>query len=135
MKGEVTENNIYHAIATREDAHWVVAINDLPEGLVGVTQGRTWSEARKMAADVVALLLEIPEESFEVVMRPSDPEMADAIITAEKAKEEAELANKAAVEAMAAAARTLTRKATVRDAGSMLGVSHQYIAKLAPRGS
>lgn len=123
----------YHAVATRERAHWVVAIDGLPEGLVGVTQGRTWSEAQKMAADVVAMLLEVPEESFEVVMRPADADMASAIITAEKAREEAELANKAAADALAAAARTLTRKATVRDAGSMLGVSHQYIAKLAPK--
>lgn len=123
----------YHAVATQDGAYWVVKVNDLPEGLVGVTQGRTWSEARTMAADVVAMLLEVPEESFEVVMRPADPDMAHAIITAEKAREEAELANKAAADALAAAARTLTAKATVRDAGSMLGISHQYIAKLAPK--
>ncbi|CAL9319879.1 hypothetical protein SUDANB25_05818 (plasmid) [Streptomyces sp. SudanB25_2051] len=86
-----------------------------------------------MATDVVATLLEIPEESFEVVMRPADPAMADAITTAEKARKEAEEASKAAAEALAAAARTLTMKATVRDAGAMLGVSHQYIAKLAPK--
>ncbi|MGV9452133.1 type II toxin-antitoxin system HicB family antitoxin [Streptomyces sp. NPDC003635] len=131
----MTDTATYHAVATRDGAHWVVKIDDLPDGLVGVTQGRTWSEARKMAADVVALLLEVPEESFDVVMRPADPEMADAIVTAEKAREEAELASKAAAEALAAAARTLTGKATVRDAGSMLGVSHQYIAKLAPQKS
>ncbi|MEE1941685.1 type II toxin-antitoxin system HicB family antitoxin [Streptomyces sp. TRM 70361] len=132
-KGEVAETSTYHATATQDGAHWVVTVNDLPKGLVGVTQGRTWSEARKMAVDVVAMLLEVPDDSFKVVMRPADPDMANAIITAEEARKEAELASKAAAEALAAAARILTAKATVRDAGSMLGVSHQYIAKLAPK--
>ncbi|MBB0243523.1 type II toxin-antitoxin system HicB family antitoxin [Streptomyces alkaliphilus] len=129
----MTEPRTYHAIATQEGAHWVVKVEDLPEGLVGVTQGRTWSEARKMATDVVAMLLEVPEDSFELVMQPADPDMANALITVEGTRKEAELANKAAAEALAVAARILTKKTTVRDAGSMLGVSHQYIAKLAPK--
>ncbi|WP_392753994.1 type II toxin-antitoxin system HicB family antitoxin [Streptomyces sp. LN590] len=123
----------YHASAKQDGSHWVVKITDLPEGLVGVTQGRTWSEASRMATDVVALLLEVPEDSFEVVMRPADSDMASAITTAEKAREEAEVAARAASEALAAAARTLTTKVSVRDAGAMLGVSHQYVAKLAPK--
>ncbi|MCI0383462.1 type II toxin-antitoxin system HicB family antitoxin [Streptomyces sp. CNQ085] len=129
----MTETSTYHATATQDGAYWVVTVNDLPEGLVGITQGRTWNEARKMAVDVVAMLLEVPDDSFKVVMRPADPDMAKAIIAAEEARKEAELAGKAAAEALAAAARILTAKATVRDAGSMLGISHQYIAKLAPK--
>ncbi|MFJ7087657.1 type II toxin-antitoxin system HicB family antitoxin [Streptomyces griseus] len=127
------DTTTYNAIAKHDGSHWAVTIPDLPQGFVGVTQGRTWSEASRMAADVVAMLLEIPEESFKVVMRPADPEMAEAITTAEEAREKAEEAAKAATEALMAAARTLTAKATVRDAGAMLGVSHQYIAKLAPK--
>lgn len=125
----------YHATAQLEGSHWVVKVSDLPEGLVGVTQGRTWNEARRMAADVVAMLLEVPKESVEVLLHPADPEMAEAIARAEHARREAEKASQAAAEALTAAARTLTAKATVRDAGAMLGVSHQYIAKLAPKKS
>ena len=127
------EKCTYHAIAEREASHWVVRVTDLPQGLVGVTQGRTWSEASRMVTDVVAMLLDVPEDSVKVVMRPADPDMAEAITRAEMAREEAETAARAAAEALAAAARTLTGKVTVRDAGSMLGVSHQYIAKLAPK--
>ena len=83
---------VYHAIAEQEGPHWVVKIQGLPDGFVGVTQGRTWREARSMAADVVAILLEVPEESIEVVLTPADPDMADAIIRAEKTREEAEAA-------------------------------------------
>ena len=129
----MTGTTRYDAIARQDGAHWVVTIAGLPQGFVGVTQGRTWSEAAKMAVDVVAMLLEVPEESVEVVMRPADPDMAEAIDRAEKAREEAEKAAKTAVEALTAAARTLTTKTTVRDVGAMLGVSHQYVAKLAPK--
>ncbi|MFG2222289.1 hypothetical protein [Streptomyces sp. NPDC048644] len=86
-----------------------------------------------MATDVVAMLLDIPEEAFEVVLRPADPDMANTIVTTEKARGKAEEAAKAATEALTAAARTLTTRTTVRDAGAMLGISHQYIAKLAPK--
>ncbi|MFD5384114.1 type II toxin-antitoxin system HicB family antitoxin [Streptomyces sp. NPDC127074] len=127
----MADKKTYNATAKHDGRYWVVTIADLPEGFVGVTQGRTWSEASRMAADVVATLLELSQGAFKVVMRPADPDMANAITKAEKAREEAEVAAKVAAEALTAAARSLTAKVTVRDAGAMLGVSHQYIAKLA----
>ncbi|MFE5398667.1 type II toxin-antitoxin system HicB family antitoxin [Streptomyces sp. NPDC056568] len=125
----------FHAVARRDGAYWAVRITDLPDGCVGVTQGRTWTEARKMAADVVSALLDVSEESFKVELRPADPELAELVSKAEKAREEADRAATKAAEALATAARTLTAKVTVRDAGAILGVSHQYIAKLAPKSN
>ncbi|RKN42203.1 hypothetical protein [Streptomyces hoynatensis] len=79
--------------------------------------------------------MDIDEGSFELVMRPADAAMAAAIIEAERTREEAEQAAARARKALAAAARELTKKVTVRDAGAMLHVSHQQIAKPAPKGS
>ncbi|MEV8548045.1 type II toxin-antitoxin system HicB family antitoxin [Streptomyces sp. NPDC051572] len=123
----------FHAVARQDGAYWAVHITDLPDGCVGVTQGRTWIEARRMASDVVSALLDVPEESFKVELRPEDPELADLVNEAEKTREEADKAAKKAAEALATAARILTEKVTVRDAGAILGVSHQYVAKLAPK--
>ncbi|MGQ4344016.1 type II toxin-antitoxin system HicB family antitoxin [Streptomyces sp. SAS_275] len=125
----------YHAVARQDGVYWVVRITDLPDNCVGVTQGRTWIEARRMAADVISALLDVPEESFNVELRPADPELDELVSDAEKAREEADKAAKKATEALAAAARVLTAKVTVRDAGAILGVSHQYVAKLAPKSS
>lgn len=125
----------YHAVARQDGAYWAVHITDLPDGCVGVTQGRTWTEARRMAADVISALLDVPEESFKVELRLADPELDELVSGAEKAREEADRAARKATEALAAAARILTAKVTVRDAGAILGVSHQYVAKLAPKSS
>ncbi|MEF2525531.1 MULTISPECIES: hypothetical protein [Streptomyces] len=88
-----------------------------------------------MAREAVALLLDVEEDSFELVMRPADPAMAGVIVEAEKAREEAERAAARARRALVAAAVELTKTVTVRDAGAMLHVSHQQIAKLAPKAS
>jgi len=51
----------YDATATREGRWWVV---DVPG--IGVTQGRTTREVERMAADLVAIMLEIPIEQVIV---------------------------------------------------------------------
>ncbi|MGW4541687.1 type II toxin-antitoxin system HicB family antitoxin [Streptomyces chartreusis] len=131
----MVDSTTFHAVARHDGAYWAVNITDLPDGFVGVTQGRTWIEARKMASDAISALLDVPEESFKVELRPADPELADVVDKAEEARREADRAAKRATEALVVAARILTAKVTVRDAGAMLGVSHQYIAKLAPKSN
>ncbi|MGA6163281.1 hypothetical protein [Amycolatopsis magusensis] len=51
----------YRATAHREDKWWVVQV----EG-VGATQGRSTAEAQRMAADLVAIMEEIPPDDFTV---------------------------------------------------------------------
>lgn len=51
----------YRATATREGRWWVV---DVPG--IGVTQGRTTREAERMAADLVAVMLDISAEGVSV---------------------------------------------------------------------
>lgn len=56
----------YHATAERSEKWWAISVHDLPEGLTGVTQGKTREEAELMARDVIACLLDVPEDSFDV---------------------------------------------------------------------
>lgn len=123
----------YRATARHEGKWWSVSFDNLPKGYGGATQGRTWAEAERMAREAIALLLDVEEDSFELVMRPSDPTLAAVVIDAERAREEAEQAAARARKALVAAAVELTKSVTVRDAGAILRVSHQQIAKLAPK--
>lgn len=125
----------YNATAAYDGRYWSVTFDDLPKGYGGATQGRTWKEAHRMATDAVALLLDVEADSFNLVMRPAEPAMAAVVIEAEETKAAAEAAEKEAAAALAKAARTLTRSLTVRDTGAILGVSYQYVAKLAPKAS
>ncbi|AWI29052.1 type II toxin-antitoxin system HicB family antitoxin [Streptomyces sp. ICN441] len=134
MEPQKAKTTTYHATAGHDGKWWTVSLHDLPEGYGGATQGRTWREAERMAREAIALLLDVESDSFEVVMLPADPEMAAAVIKAEEAREAAETAARRAAEALAQAARVLVDHAvTVRDAGAMLNVSYQQVAKLAPR--
>lgn len=78
----------YSATATREGKWWVVEIGDL-----GTTQGRSASEAREMAKDLVAAMLDVPltdvdvEVTFEV-----GGELGEEVQQALEANYEAELA-------------------------------------------
>ncbi|GGT00383.1 MULTISPECIES: type II toxin-antitoxin system HicB family antitoxin [Streptomyces] len=125
----------YRATARHDGKWWSVSFDNLPKGYGGATQGRTWAEAERMAREAVALLLDVDEDSFELAMRPADPTMAALIVEAERAREEAEQAAARARKALVAAAVELTKTVTVRDAGAMLHVSYQQIAKLAPKAS
>lgn len=62
----VSERRVFRATATWDGEWFAVELHDLPEGCVGVTQGRTPEECRSMAVEAIALLLEVPEDEVEV---------------------------------------------------------------------
>jgi predicted RNase H-like HicB family nuclease len=68
----MTSRPTYHATATPDGKFLAVEIHDLPPDMVGVTQGRTVDEAEAMARDAIALLLEVPEDSFDLVLTVKD---------------------------------------------------------------
>ncbi len=53
----------YRATARREKKWWVVEVPG-----VGTTQGRTTAEVQRMAADLVAIMKEIPLEQVRVTV-------------------------------------------------------------------
>jgi hypothetical protein len=77
-------------------------------------------------------MLDVPEDSFDVVLSPHLPERTElAVDELRRRKGQADAAQRAASEAAVAAAEALVGAGlTVRDAGRVLGVSHQRVAQL-----
>jgi hypothetical protein len=71
----MTERRTYHATAVKEGRWWAIEIHDLPPHLVGVTQSAVdegWKEAEAMTKEVIALLLNVDEDSFDVELEEGD---------------------------------------------------------------
>lgn len=122
------EVKTYHANASRDGRFWLVHIPEIAQ----YTQGRNLAEVEPMARDLIALWLEIPEDSFHVevhVELPNDVrnhlELA-AKYAADSAHAQAEAARERRI-----AARELKAKGlTVRDIGAALGISYQRAQQL-----
>ena len=90
-----------------------------------------------MAADAIALVLDVPADGFDVELQVFLAATADGhgsesvaamVDVVEAKKEAADRAALEAAEAMRRAARTLTGTGmTLRDAGEVLGVSYQRV--------
>jgi len=109
---------------------WAISVPELK----GVnTQARRLEKAEAMARDAFALFLDVPTDSFEVTVEPILPrELQKKVGRAKKIRGEAAEVQAEAASASAAVAVDLVRGAhlTVRDAGRVLGLSHQRIAQL-----
>lgn len=119
----------YTVRARRVGAWWALDVPDVP----GVhTQVKRLDQAESMARDAIAGVLGAPQDTFEVAVSPEIPEPIRAIVDqATSARSEAAQAQEAAAQLTRRAARRLVEEGlTVRDAGVLLGVSHQRIAQL-----
>lgn len=117
--------------AKRGQASWIVTLQGLSGDNVAIA--RTWREAKDMSRELVAHLLETSIDSVDVILVLEDEEAEGARKRALEAREKAQQAKEEAEVALVDAARVLTRMASVRDVGAMLDLSHQHIAKLAPK--
>jgi hypothetical protein len=125
----------YVARCRRVDGWWAVDVYD-DQGLPvrgAHTQARRLDEVQRMVKEVVSMLQDVPED--EVAVRV-EPEMPDDVRTeverAQRLREVAETAQREAAEATSRAASELVNRGrfTVRDAGGILGLSHQRINQL-----
>jgi hypothetical protein len=119
----------YTVRARRIGSWWALDV----EGLRGVhTQVRRIDQADEIARDAIAGVLEISPDSFEIVVAPEVPAALRTMVDqATKARSQAAQAQDAAAQLTRDAARRLVDEGlTVRDAGVLLGVSHQRIAQL-----
>ena len=108
------------------------------EGVRGVhTQVRRIDQAEDMARDAIAGVLDVAPGSFEVMVVPEMPDTVRAIVDqATMARSQAAQAQDAAAGLTREAARRLVGEGlTVRDAGVLLGISHQRVAQLVHDGS
>jgi predicted RNase H-like HicB family nuclease len=131
MEGsDVMSRNEYTARAQRDGRWWAITVAGLPGAH---TQVRRLDQALAMTREVIALVLKVPEDSFDVqvVADLTEPQRA-----AMDALDQAKASYAAAAEAMTrrqqdvAALLVKADGLTVRDAAVVLGVSFQRVSQL-----
>jgi len=133
MVERVSSRKTYVARAVRSGDWWAISV----PALRGVhSQVRRLDRAEAMARDAIALYLGVAVRNVAVnleVVLP-DPLRAD-VAHAKTTREKADELQVEAATATAEAARALVKGArlTVREAGQILGVSHQRVAQLLHR--
>ncbi len=110
---------------------WAINVPDVPRIH---TQARRLDQVEGMARDAIALLLDIREDSFNVVVKPVLPRPLQ--VEVERVRRLREKADSIQHEATAASAEAVLNLAskghlTVRDIGRILGISHQRVDQLA----
>jgi predicted RNase H-like HicB family nuclease len=127
---EKMKRKTYTAHCQRAADWWAISVLELR----GVhTQARRLEKAESMARDAIALFLDVPADSFDVRIEPKLPrDLEKRVGRVRKVREEADALQREAAAASAEVASDLVTKAhmTVRDAGRVLGLSHQRIAQL-----
>jgi predicted RNase H-like HicB family nuclease len=120
---------IYTAVCEREDNWWIITVPEL-DGRV--TQAKRLDQVERMVRSLVAIVLDVPKDSFEIVIKTVMP---DAILTelreVDALRREAEAVSERASKATRKAAKDLARMGlTVRDIGTALRVSPQRVSQL-----
>jgi predicted XRE-type DNA-binding protein len=115
------------AIATRSEGWWAIEVPDLP-GLF--TQSRRLDQVPNAVADAARLLI---DDDVDVVVKPvlsDDLQRTVKQVRAEASEAEA-AQRRAAADIRALVARLRTQGFSVRDVGTILGVSAQRVSQLA----
>jgi DNA-directed RNA polymerase specialized sigma subunit len=128
----MTQNKrkVYTARARREGKWWAISVKGLPGAL---SQVRRLDQAEATAREVIALVLDVPEDSFDVVVAPElNEEHQEALAELDRAKEQYAKSMAALAERQKKVTLLLVRDAglTVRDAATVLGVSFQRVSQL-----
>lgn len=124
----MSRRKTYRVLAERGETAWVL---DVPE-IKRSTQSLRLDQAERMASELISIMTERTEGSFDVAIEIKLDQRLEVVI--ERAKERRRTAVVAQQEASAAqrtAARSLADAGlTTRDAGQLLGLTHQRIAQL-----
>ncbi|HYB36672.1 MAG TPA: hypothetical protein VEF72_13545 [Mycobacterium sp.] len=124
----MVEMKTYHANASRDSRFWLVHIPEIDQ----YTQGRNLAEVEPMARDLIALWLQIPEDSFDVAVHVELPNDVQhhLELAAKYATDAAHAQAQAARERRLAARELKAKRLTVDDIGAALGVSYQRAQQL-----
>jgi predicted RNase H-like HicB family nuclease len=124
----------YTARCQRVGDWWAISVPELR----GVhTQARRLEKAEAMVRDAIALFLDVRADSFDIQIQPVLPrDLQKKVGRARKVRREAEALQHESLTVSSEVASELVQKAhfTVRDAGRVLGLSHQRIAQLLKSG-
>jgi hypothetical protein len=124
----VAEVKTYHAEVDRDGKFWRVRVPEVAR----TTQARTLREVEAMARDLIAIMDEIPEDSFGLDVRVTLPEDVQAELERSAAlREQAARSQAQAAQLSRQAARRLHDQGLpLRDVGQALGVSFQRAKQL-----
>jgi len=118
----------YHAEVERDGRFWHVHVPEVSRS----TQARNLAEVEPMARDLIAVMEDIPADSFDVDVRLTVPEdVARELAQAAELRQEAARAQAEAAQlARAAAQRLRDLGLPLRDIGKVLGVTFQRAKQL-----
>jgi predicted RNase H-like HicB family nuclease len=121
----------YLVRAVRSGRWWAIDVPELPGVL---SQARRLDQVESMAREVIALMLNVPEDSFDVSVEPDLDSLGgvrEPILAALRERERASAAQDAASSAMRHAVSEVRASGyTSRDAGLLLGISNQRISQI-----
>jgi predicted RNase H-like HicB family nuclease len=127
---EKMKRRTYTARCERSGDWWAISVPELR----GVhTQARRLEKVDATVRDAIALFLDVLPDSFEINIEPVLPrDLQKKVGRVRKVRDEAEVLQRQAATVSAEVAADLVQRAhlTVRDAGRVLGVSHQRVAQL-----
>lgn len=124
-------------VAVYERDRWSPAWNVWVEGVAGVhTFGTRLAQARANVRDALALWLDADGSSLEISEEIRLPEGAEeAVEELEAAREQLSVARRRVTASAARAVRALIDTGlSTRDAGELLGLSHQRVSQVAAGG-
>ena len=121
----------YHATVERDGKWWMVAVPEID----GLTQARSLAQAEAMARSLIAVTLDTNPSSFNVdiaVHSVGDvPDVSAEVEAIAGLREQAARDDREATRKAAALAKRLAgADVTVRDIGSVMGVSYQRAHQL-----
>lgn len=122
----------YTVTAERGRRWWVLQCVEHPGAISEVAR---LDQARDAMREVIAFVAQVDPAEVEIDLRPTVPDEVGAHVrTAARLREEAHRANREAAAESRAAARVLREAGlSVRDVGTVLGVSHQRAHQLLTR--
>ena len=131
IKRQRADRPRYRVTAERDGRFWFLRVSELP----GVfTQVRRLEQAPGMIRDAIALMLDVPADTFDVEVQPAlDPELAALVASTQRMRNAAAHMVNGSNTRLASTVHTLVgpKKLTVRDAAALLDLSFQRVAQLA----
>jgi hypothetical protein len=118
----------YHAHVERGDRYWLVRVREVDRW----TQARRLREVEEMARDLVAVMLDVDADSFQLDVTYDLPDsVRRRLAEADRLRQESDAAKSAAAAESRAAARELVESGlSLRDTAQLLGLSYQRVHQL-----
>lgn len=120
----------YAVDVRRSGRWWAIAVPDL-RGVF--SQARRLADVEPMARDAISAVLDVNPRSFDVVLRPVLGDRLEGLVhEARESRATAQESQLVAADRSARALRSLQKSGIpLRDAGELLGISHQRAAQIA----